>query len=171
MKPIFDPDMRLSEHFKLSEFLASDKAEKLHIPNTPLKCHIMRLQNLAVRCLEPIRQALGLPIHVNSGYRCPALNDAVKGVKNSQHMLGETADITILMSNRPFGHSTDEQIARLIFNYAKEYADFDQLILEHYTDKKTGRQHWWVHISCRIDYRQNRHEKLKIENGKSKKID
>ena len=158
MKPVIDLNQRFTQHFVLSEFLRSDTAERLGINNTPLECHIMRLRNLAVRCLEPVRQHLGRPIYVNSGYRCPELNVAVKGVKNSQHMLGEAADITILEGNRPFGHGTDEQIARLIFSYAKEYADFDQLILEHYTDKKTGRQHWWVHISCRIDYRQNRHK-------------
>ena len=158
MKQVIDLNQRFTEHFVLGEFLRSETAERLGINNTPLECHIMRLRNLAVRCLEPIRQALGLPIHVNSGYRCPELNAAVKGVKNSQHMLGEAADITIFEGYRPFGHESNKQIALLIFNYAKEYADFDQLILEHYTDKKTGRQSWWVHISCRIDYRQNRHQ-------------
>ena len=159
------------KYFTIKELTRSATAQHLGIDNTPPASAVKALHALVDNVLDPLSQAWGGLIMINSGYRCPALNDAVKGVKNSQHMLGEAADITILMSNRPFGHSTDEQIARLIFNYAKEYADFDQLILEHYTDKKTGRQHWWVHISCRIDYRQNRHEKLKIENGKSKKID
>ena len=61
MKPLFDPDMKLSEHFKLSEMLASAAAEKHHIPNIPLKCHITALQNLVSRALEPLRQHLGLP--------------------------------------------------------------------------------------------------------------
>ena len=158
MKQVIDLNLRFTDHFVLGEFLRSETAERLGINNTPLECHIMRLRNLAVRSLEPVRQHLGRPIHVNSGYRGPELNVAVKGVKNSQHMLGEAADITILEGNRPFGHQTDKQIALLIFNYAKQYADYDQLILEHYTDKKTGRQSWWVHISCRIDFRQNRHQ-------------
>ena len=158
MKQVIDLNQRFTEHFVLGEFLRSATADKLGINSTPLKCHIMRMQNLAVRCLEPIRQALGLPIHINSGYRSAELNKAVDGVENSQHMLGEAADITILDGHRPFGHETDKQITLLIFNYAKQYADFDQLILEHYTNKKTGRQSWWVHISCRIDYRRNRHQ-------------
>ena len=59
MKPLFNPSMLLSEHFKLSEMLASETAEQRHIPNTPRKDHIMAMQNLAVRCLEPTRQHSG----------------------------------------------------------------------------------------------------------------
>ena len=165
MKELFDPDMRLSEHFKLSELLASSTAKKHHVPNIPLKCHITALQNLVDRVLEPIRQALGLPIKVNSGYRCQQVNSLVRGVKTSQHLKGEAADITIPKSSRPFAHGTDEQAVLLLYSYAKQYADYDQLIIEH------DGISWWLHISCKIDYRRNRHEKLKIENGKSKKID
>ena len=165
MKPIYDPGMKLSEHFELREFLKSRTAEKLHIPNIPLKCHITALQNLVDRALEPIRQHLGLPILVTSGYRCQLLNEKVGGAKTSQHLKGEAADITVLPKHRPFAHATDEQITLLLFNYAKEYADFDQLIIEHEGNS------WWIHISCKIDYRQNRQEKLKIENGKVTKIE
>ena len=160
MKPIFDSNMLLSEHFKLSEMLASETAEKQGIPNTPLKCHITALQNLAVRCLEPTRQHFGLPIKVTSGYRCPKLNAAVKGASNSQHMEGEAADITIPRKYWPFCYTSSEQIARLLFMWMKDNIDLDQLILEH------SGSAWWVHVSCRINYRRNRHEKLKIENGK-----
>lgn len=165
MKQLFNPDMRLSEHFKLSEMLASATAEKHHVPNVPLKCHITALQNLVSRALEPLRQHLGLPIHVNSGYRCQQVNCLVGGVKTSQHLKGEAADITILAKHRPFAHGTDEQAVLLLYNYAKQYADFDQLIIEHYGTS------WWLHISCKIDYRRNRHEKLKIVNGKTTKLD
>ena len=144
--------MVLSQHFVLGEFLKSATATKYNINNTPLKCHIMRLQNLAVRCLEPIRQHLKLPIQVTSGFRSPELNTKVGGVPTSQHMKGEAADITIPKKHRPFSVTNDEQAARLIFLYARQFADFDQLILEHTTTA------WWVHISCRIDYRKNRHQ-------------
>lgn len=168
MKPLFDPDMKLSEHFKLSEMLVSSKAanhKPQPIPNIPLKCHITALQNLACRALEPLRQHLGLPIHVNSGYRCEQVNALVGGAKTSQHLKGEAADITILAKHRPFAHGSDEQAVLLLFSYAKQYADFDQLIIEH-----SGKS-WWLHISCKIDYLRNRHQKLKIENGKTTIID
>ena len=154
MKPLFNSHMLLSEHFSLSEMLASETAETLHIPNTPLKCHITALQNLVQRCLEPTRQHFGLPIQVNSGYRCPQLNAAVKGASNSQHLAGEAADITIPRKHWPFCYTSSEQIARLLFTWMKDNVD---LILEH-----SGTS-WWVHVSCRINFRRNRHQALKLE--------
>ena len=151
-KLIIDATMHLTEHFTLGEMCYSATADDKQIPNIPLKQHITALQNLCVRCLEPVRQQLGLPIKVNSGYRCQLLNQMVGGVSTSQHLKGEAADITIPRSHRPFGHPTDEQVARLIMRYAEQYADFDQLILEHRGNS------WWVHISCRINYRLNRHQ-------------
>lgn len=35
--------------------------------------------------LDPIRTELGLPIKINSGYRCSAVNLRVKGATNSDH--------------------------------------------------------------------------------------
>ena len=49
---------------------------------------------LVEEVLEPVRERLGKPIVVNSGFRCPIHNAAVGGVANSQHMKGEAADIT-----------------------------------------------------------------------------
>ena len=156
MKTIFDATMRLSEHFTLGEMCYSATAEAKKIPNVPLKQHITAMQNLCKRGLEPLCCQLGLPIKVNSGYRCQLLNQMVGGVSTSQHLKGEAADITIPRSHRPFGHPTDEQTARLIMRYAEQYADFDQLILEHRGNS------WWVHISCRIDFRKNRKQVLKM---------
>ena len=160
MKQIIDLQKRFTEHFMLSEFLASRTAEEKDIPNVPLKCHITALQNLAVRCLEPTRQHFGLPIQITSGYRCPKLNEAVKGAPTSQHVKGEAADITIPRKHWPFCYTSKEQIARLLFSWMKSNVDLDQLILEH---KGSA---WWVHVSCRVNHRKNRHQQLKIENGK-----
>ena len=168
MKQLLNPDQKLSEHFTLGEMCKSKTAanhKPKPVPNIPLKCHIMALQNLVDRALEPLRQALGLPIKVNSGYRCQLVNNLVLGRENSQHLKGEAADITIPKKHRPFAHGTDQQAVLLLYNYAKQYADYDQLIIEHYGAS------WWLHISCKIDYRRNRHEKWKIENGKSVRID
>ena len=154
-KLIIDASMHLSEHFTLGEMCYSATAEAKQIPNIPLKQHITAMQTLCKRDLEPVRSQLGLPIKVNSGYRCQMLNQMVGGVPTSQHLKGEAADITIPRSHRPFGHPTDEQVARLIMRYAEQYADFDQLILEHRGNS------WWVHISCRINYRLNRHQVIK----------
>ena len=159
MKQILDYNMRLSEHFTLGEMLASPTAEAHKIPNVPLKCHITALENLCVRCLEPTRQHFGMPIQINSGYRCPQLNARIGGASSSQHMKGEAADITIPRRYWPFCYSSKEQIARLLFTWMKTNIDLDQLILEINGSSS------WVHVSCRVNYRLNRHQKLKIENG------
>ena len=46
--------------------------------------------------LQALRNVVGTPIKINSGYRCPDYNDnVVKGAKNSQHKLGKASDIVI----------------------------------------------------------------------------
>ena len=79
--------------------------------------------------LDPVREKLGSPIIVNSGYRCPKHNKDVGGVKNSQHLCGEAADI----------HCQDnERLKQLIIENGK----FDQLITYptflHVSYKRTG---------------------------------
>lgn len=52
------------------------------------------IEALVREVLDPVRERVGKPIVVNSGYRCPKHNEEVGGVRNSQHMKGEAADIT-----------------------------------------------------------------------------
>ena len=61
----------------------------------------------------------------------------------------------------PFCYTNKEQIARLLFSWMKSNVDLDQLILEH------SGSAWWVHVSCRVNHRKNRHEAFKMENGKT----
>jgi uncharacterized protein YcbK (DUF882 family) len=85
--------MQLSEHFSLEELIASEVAARLDVDNTPPADIALNLKVLA-QGLERVRAALGgKPIHVNSGYRCPALNTAIKGARNSMHLQGLAADI------------------------------------------------------------------------------
>ena len=86
---------RLSENFTLDEFTRSDVAIKLGIINEPGEKEIEALRVLVNRTIQPLRDKLGIPIHINSGYRCPELNKAVGGVPTSQHQKGEAADLSI----------------------------------------------------------------------------
>ena len=43
---------------------------------------------------QTIRDALGVPINVNSGCRCEKHNTKVGGVKGSKHVLGKAADLS-----------------------------------------------------------------------------
>ena len=84
---------------------------------------------LVSEVLDPVREKLGMPIVVNSGYRCEKHNKAVGGVRNSQHLRGEAADI----------HCADnERLKQLIIENGK----FDQLITYptflHVSYKRTG---------------------------------
>lgn len=72
------------KYFTISELTRSDKARELHIDNTPFSYEVVaNLENLIENILDPIREAWGKPLHVNSGYRCPALNKAVGGKPTS----------------------------------------------------------------------------------------
>ena len=92
---------QISENFSWEEFQNSSKAEELGIDNSiPDESIASQIRSLVVTVLQPLRSAFGKPLHINSGYRCPALNKALKGAKNSQHTKGQAADIA---SDNPHG--------------------------------------------------------------------
>ncbi len=125
--------MQLSTNFRLSEFTRSDTAKRLGIEN---ECSsVEQVLNLAYLChmvLQPLRDRFG-PIRINSGYRCPELNRAVGGVKNSQHLRGEAADIHL-----PSVEKGKEYLA-----FLKTLPAVDELIWE-----RNGNV-CWIHISAR----------------------
>ncbi len=124
--------MKLSNNFDLAEFVKSDIATRLGIDNTPTFQEVENIARLVVNVLQPLRNAYGKPITVNSGYRCPALNKAVGGSTTSSHMKGEAADIT--------GGSKEEN--KVLFELVKKLnLSFDQLIDE--------KDFSWVHVSYR----------------------
>ena len=56
------------------------------------KCNV---DKLLISRLQLVRDIVGVPIYINSGYRCEAHNKAVGGSPNSQHVQGRAADIRI----------------------------------------------------------------------------
>lgn len=120
------------KYFIIEELTDSAVARQLHIDNTPDKMCIQNLQALVEHVLDPAREALGKPIRVNSGYRCPRLNKCVGGVDNSQHIKGEAADIDT-------GHPAEN---KKLFEILLKLP-FDQLIWER--GNKQGPA--WIHVS------------------------
>jgi len=91
----------ISTNFSFSEFERSETAERKGIVNVIATARVRdSIQALVVNVLQPLRTALGVPMPVNSGYRCPKLNEAVGGVPTSQHLKGEAADIATAMPLR-----------------------------------------------------------------------
>ena len=114
--------VRLSQHFKLSEFLNLRKYPE-NIPtmqavaNLTYGCHLL---------LEPARLIAG-PIIINSGFRCESVNKAVGGVRNSQHLKGQAADV----------RTQDPARFKLLVDFLKSCEYTDQLLIG------SG----WLHIS------------------------
>ena len=85
---------RISRNFTYSEFERSDTASLHGIDNTIPDDRIRRAVRLLVgNVLQPLRDAMGVPLHINSGYRSSALNTLLRGARNSQHTKGEAADV------------------------------------------------------------------------------
>jgi uncharacterized protein YcbK (DUF882 family) len=118
------------KYFTIKELTASTTATKYGIDNTPdaeiTKCLTALVDNI----LDPLREAYGRPITINSGYRCAALNTKVGGSKTSQHMMGQAADISI---------GSVEGNKKLFELIQKLNLPFDQLIDEY--------GYKWVHVS------------------------
>ena len=83
----------MSEHFSIDDLTRSQTASRKGIDNTPPQFAIDNLATLCSELLEPARELLGVPLSVDSGFRCEALNEAVGGAKSSAHLDGRAADL------------------------------------------------------------------------------
>ena len=126
--------MKLSEHFTLEELTFSETASRRGLDNEPSEIEIDNLKKLATNVLEPIRQQINLPIHINSGYRSPEVNLIVGGKSNSQHLKGEAADMVAI------GLSVTQFYNRIKSMFDSKLLQVDQCIIEY---------NRWVHISYR----------------------
>lgn len=84
--------MRLTAHFRLSEFTRSNVAALRGLSNEPDEASLANLVRLA-SVLERLRSVLSCPVYISSGYRSAAVNVAVGGAARSWHMQGIAADI------------------------------------------------------------------------------
>lgn len=84
-------------NFTMSELLHSDIADKYNISNIPDKKALDNMLLLIVNCLQPLREYIGKPIIISSGYRSARLNGhpLINGAANSEHLTGCAADFTI----------------------------------------------------------------------------
>lgn len=121
-------------NFTMDEFFYSDSAKMLNYDNFPTSMFEMKevcnnLMRLTILVLQPLRDAVGKPVQVLSGFRCPKVNDYVGGVKTSQHLTGNAVDIKV-------NKCTPEYLANIVHKLNLPY---DQMICE------SG----WLHISLK----------------------
>ncbi len=146
------PDGMITANFSLREMIHSDTAVKHGIRNVPNEKQIGNLKALCENVLQPLRDKLGKPIKVTSGFRCPELNahKDIGGAKNSQHTRGEAADIKV------DGYTANELFHLILLSGIV----FDQCIEEF------GQ---WVHISF-SRWKPNRHQAIIAIRTKSGRV-
>jgi hypothetical protein len=137
------------DNFSISEMSDCSLAERMGIDNTP---SIKIIENLSttVTCLERIRALLGYPIHVNSGFRCEALekvlcqSDYSTWCSRNDYTVDENSWNRYFSSKaHPQGHAADFTCAQfgspleIVRVIQSSKVDFDTCNLEGS----------WVHVS------------------------
>lgn len=126
----------ISENFDYHEFEESETAKKHKIMNIINTFEVRdAVKELVVTVLQPLRTMINREGHVNSGYRCKALNDLIPNSSTtSQHIKGEAADMD-------FKGVKPIDVARMA---VKLDLPFDQIIVYptfcHISHKKGGPQ-------------------------------
>jgi hypothetical protein len=110
-------EMRLSKNFTLAELTATSHGKLQDAPSLEV---IQNLQHLCIHVLQPLRDAIGRPVYITSGYRSAKLNARVGGVKNSYHLRGLAADI----------HVDNEEHAKALFEILKKNQYVDSVLRE-----------------------------------------
>ena len=154
-------DFAMSEHFMLKEFTRSATAVRHHIDNSvdinteAGREVVMNLQHICETILEPMREQIGEPVIVTSGYRCAELNKVLGGVWNSQHLKGEAVDFQL-------GGNGGSARLKECYKWLLDNTRFDQLIFESRSNGKGKPDTEWIHVSlCRDDGR-NRQKGMRV---------
>lgn len=133
--------MNLTPHFTIEE-LAGTSVEKYKKLNLLKAQEQMGKMYQLAGFAERVREIVGKPLIINSGYRCVELNNYLKGSLTSQHLLAEAIDIKVS------GKTANELFQIIVASDLK----YDQIILE-----KVGNAQW-VHVSIG-----SKKEKLKYD--------
>ena len=131
---------KLSDHFTLFEMI-----DTVHVDLFPDQMEItdkeiLNLKRVCENVLEPLREHLGEPITINSGWRSQALNKKIGGSPSSQHCSGEAVDFVCPNMSDAFA-------------FIRKNLQFDQLINEKGLT--------WIHVS--YNRSRNRYESLNFD--------
>lgn len=125
------------KYFTMSEMIRSKSAIEKRIWNGASKSQELAIEALVSNVLDPLREKIGKPITVSSGFRSEAVNKQTPGSsKSSQHMKGEAADIVVAG-----GPNAIFELGKAVV----ELGRFDQVIFEHVGKNDLLPQ--WIHVS------------------------
>lgn len=121
----------ISKDFSYHEFEKSDTASRYRINNAITDWEVRdNIKALVEEVLQPLRDAWGGPLFINSGYRCPELNAKVGGVPTSQHTKGMAADVGM---TDPYALAKLAKRMRLPYDQMIVYPSF-----VHFSHKRDG---------------------------------
>jgi hypothetical protein len=135
----------MTPHFTLEELYASEIADRNNIDNKPKSAELLDNLKYLADNLEDVRTLLNHPIHVNSAYRCDAVNSILGSKSTSAHTKGLAADIIC-----PSFGSPRDIVSKIIASNIQ----YDQIILEF--DR-------WCHIGFAPKGQKPRLQKLIID--------
>jgi hypothetical protein len=144
----------MTQSFSIRELTYSDTAIRLGIDNTPTDEILKNLQNVIQFILEPISNNFDSQIMITSGYRSPALCQAIGSKPTSQHTLGMAVDFEIL-------GTPNKEVSDWIVNHL----DFDQCILEFWKPEQPNSG--WVHCSYKTSGNRKMYLKAYTANGRT----
>lgn len=124
-------DFNLTPHFKFSELCTTSNV-KYKLLNIDEAQKNMGKMYMLAGFAERVREIVGKPLIITSGYRCPELNKAIGGAITSQHIFCEAIDFVVK------GLRPEDIFNRIVTSDLK----YNQIIIERNTK---GSQ--WVHIS------------------------
>lgn len=127
--------MKITKNFELAEFIKSTTAEKLKIDNTPRNEYINNIIKLVEKIMQPIRDEIGQPITITSGFRCNILNNTIGGAKTSQHLTGDACDFKVKGGKKKVNEA---------FDIIKKMIEDKKITVGQVINEKGGQ---WIHIS------------------------
>jgi zinc D-Ala-D-Ala carboxypeptidase len=150
---------KLTTNFSLAELLNSPTATAKGIKEqfTPSEEVINNLTLLAKNVLQPLRDGIGRPLKITSGFRCERLNVAIGGSRTSEHCKGMAADIQLIVNGQNLSGLIYNKIIELKLNYT-------QMIWEFGNSEHPD----WIHISYNKANLKKQNLKAVKENGKTK---
>lgn len=107
-------DFRLSRNFKLHEFACKDGTDTVLI------------HPALIVAMQRIRDEIGQPLTINSGFRTVAHNDAIGGAPKSFHLYGMAVDLSGVEPDRIF------KVASKLGYTARKYSTFCHVDIGEY---------------------------------------